>query len=795
LATAQINRVIQHLRRVVLSQDAAGRTDGQLLESFISQKDEAAFEALVHRHGPMVLAVCRRVLRNYHDAEDAFQAAFLILARKSSSVRPRERVANWLHGVAYRTALKARAMTAKRQARERQVRQMPEPEVAPPDHGHDLQPLLDQALNGLPETYRLPVLLCDLERKSIKEAARQLGWPQGTLAGRLARGRKMLAARLARRGLVASTASLAAALSQHVVCAGVPAFLVSSTVKAASLTAAGQMAVAGMIPVKVAALMEGVMKAMLITKLKTVTAALLIVAGAGIGGGLISRSSTAAAQNAGESLRNAADTPQARPTRTGRLIFGIGVNSDAGIAGSVTLNEQNFVTFVDSGTLVGQQEAVPAAPKTVVPMFGPVPIALDFGFPIVKASEGSAGHIKPASGPQEYKAFFNKALAVMGDYFEEITYANRYDGRIEASTVPVKDQPAIIRRAAVSISASGDGRFAISVRVDKVVAEGGKSGPVGRDKELERAILQRLNVEQDQNEKPPALSRPGSTNANAVPVDRQHEDVERVFRIAEFYQRTGHIGAAYYYYEKVSRSGDRTFAPVAKEIMADLKERHGSQVELEGEWKGRVDGAAVTLVFGPKDSVLQIGGDGQWLRGTYSVDFKKHPHHLNLHWKEPVGKFKTGKFQTIMQFEEGGRVRIELSSEDEPRPQKFTAEAVVLVRDFRSPSGEKGHPSTETDKTPPQPPPRLIDHGPPQTSAPDSAEKKSARVGEIIIVGNTKTAASVLLKKIPLYPGAVLDHQALRTVEKNLAAFDPTITVVENSDRPDFKDILVTVKE
>jgi len=166
-----------------------------------------------------------------------------------------------------------------------------------------------------------------------------------------------------------------------------------------------------------------------------------------------------------------------------------------------------------------------------------------------------------------------------------------------------------------------------------------------------------------------------------------------------------------------------------------------------------------------------------------------------LHWKEPVGKFKTGKFQTIMQFEEGGRVRIELSSEDEPRPQKFTAEAVVLVRDFRSPSGEKGHPSTETDKTPPQPPPRLIDHGPPQTSAPDSAEKKSARVGEIIIVGNTKTAASVLLKKIPLYPGAVLDHQALRTVEKNLAAFDPTITVVENSDRPDFKDILVTVKE
>jgi RNA polymerase sigma factor (sigma-70 family) len=604
------------------------------LESFVSQKDEAAFEVLIRRHGPMVLGVCRRVLRNHHDAEDAFQTSFLILARKASSVRPRERVANWLHGVAYRTALKARAMTTKRQVHERQVLKMPEPEMAPPDHWHDLRALLDQELSSVPESYRLPILLCDLEGKSIKEATRQLGWPQGTVAGRLARGRKMLAKRLARRGLVLSAGSLATMLSQNVVSAGVPTSLVSATVKATSVIAAGQ--VAGMIPLKVAALMEGVMKAMLITKLKTVTGALLVVAVAGVGGGLLSRSTTAAAPNAAEGLPKPAANQQASPARTGSpifgvgansdagragsVIFGVGVNSDAGLTGSVIGNERNFVTFVDSGT-----------------------------------------------------------------------------------------------------------------------------------------------------------------------VDQQHDAVEKDFRLAEFYHRTGHLGAAYYYYQRVARSGDRTFAPMTTEIIADLKERLGRQLELAGEWRGRVDGLAITLVFGPQDSVLLVGGDGRWARGSYAVDFKKQPHHLNLHWQEPVGKFKTGKFQTIMQFEEDRRVRIELTGEDEPRPEKFTAKAVVLVSEFRLPSGEKGHPPAKTDHTPLQ--------APRQNGSPDRTEKKPGRVGQIIVVGNTKTATSELLKKIPLYPGAVLDYQALRTAKKNLAAFDAIITVIENSDRADFKDILVKVKE
>jgi RNA polymerase sigma factor (sigma-70 family) len=277
MGTAKIDMVIRQLRRAMLRQVAVGKTDGQLLASFIEQKDEAAFEALVHRHGPMIFGVCRRVVGNHHDAEDAFQATFLVLALKASTVRPSERVANWLHGVALRTAMKVKATTTKRRRREKQVTEMPEPEAVQQEQWRDLQPLLDQELNGLPENYRLPILLCDLEGKTIKEAAQQLGWPQGTLASRLARGRKLLAKRLANRGVAQSAGSLAVIVSQNVASAGVPTSLMSSTVKAATMIAAGQAAVAGVVPAQVAALTEGVMKAMLLTKLKTVWAIMFVV--------------------------------------------------------------------------------------------------------------------------------------------------------------------------------------------------------------------------------------------------------------------------------------------------------------------------------------------------------------------------------------------------------------------------------------------------------------------------------------------------------------------------------------
>jgi RNA polymerase sigma factor (sigma-70 family) len=268
MTTSQMSEVIQHLCRTVLLQDGAGLTDGQLLEGFVSRRDEAALAALVRRHGPMVWAVCRRVLLNYHDAENAFQATFLVLVRKAASIVPRAMVANWLYGVAHQTALKARALATKRRTRERQVTQMPEPAAAEPNLWPDLQPLLDQELSRLPDKYRVVVVLCDLEGKTRKEAARQLGVPEGTVAGRLARARTMLAKRLTRHGLAVSGGALAAALAQNVAPAAVPIAVLSSTIEAATLFAAGSAAAAGLISDTAAALTEGVVKTMLLAKLK-----------------------------------------------------------------------------------------------------------------------------------------------------------------------------------------------------------------------------------------------------------------------------------------------------------------------------------------------------------------------------------------------------------------------------------------------------------------------------------------------------------------------------------------------
>lgn len=259
-------------------------TDGQLLESFVSRKDEAAFEALVLRHGPMVLGVCRRILGGSHDAEDAFQAVFLVLVRKAASIVPRELVANWLHGVAFRTANKARVMKATRRAREMHVRERPAPEDAHHElFWRELLPLLDSELQALPDKYRAPIVLCDLEGKQRREAALQLGWPEGTLSSRLAAGRKMLARRLGRRGVSLSLA--AAPLVFTPVVEAVPPALVSTTVQAGILAAAGYATAAVGVSATVAALADGVVKAMLLAKLKLAVAVLLAftIAGAGVG--------------------------------------------------------------------------------------------------------------------------------------------------------------------------------------------------------------------------------------------------------------------------------------------------------------------------------------------------------------------------------------------------------------------------------------------------------------------------------------------------------------------------------
>jgi RNA polymerase sigma factor (sigma-70 family) len=214
MANRKTGEVLHHLRGSALLWDVAGQTDGQLLEGYVRRRDEAAFAALVRHLGPMVWGVCRRTLGD-HDAEDAFQATFLVLVRKAASIVPRERVGNWLYGVARQTALKARALARRRAVRERQGAEMREAEAAPHDCWQDLQPLLDQELSRLPERYRAPVVLCDLEGRTYKEVARQLGCPEGTVASRLARARALLAGRLARRGVSLSVGALAAVLARQ----------------------------------------------------------------------------------------------------------------------------------------------------------------------------------------------------------------------------------------------------------------------------------------------------------------------------------------------------------------------------------------------------------------------------------------------------------------------------------------------------------------------------------------------------------------------------------------------------
>ena len=172
MATSQMSEVLQHLRRTVLLPDGAGMTDGQLLTRYVEGRDEDAFAALVKRHGPMVWGVCRRLLANRQDAEDSFQANFLVLVRKAAAVLPREMVGNWLYGVAYMTAHRGKVAAARGRRREKQVTEMPEPVTAGPDLWDDLRPLLDQELSRLPNPYRVVVVLCELERKTCKEAAR-----------------------------------------------------------------------------------------------------------------------------------------------------------------------------------------------------------------------------------------------------------------------------------------------------------------------------------------------------------------------------------------------------------------------------------------------------------------------------------------------------------------------------------------------------------------------------------------------------------------------------------------------
>ena len=276
------------LRRVITGR-AADRSDSDLLAAFVDDRDPEAFAALVRRHGPMVLGVCRRVVRDPDAADDAFQAVFLVLARRAGEVRPRSRVGGWLYGVAYKTALKARAVRARRRTRESQVDAFPEPAAPPAAAGwDDLKPVLDEELARLPDRLRVPVVLCDLEGRPQRAVAGQLGIAPATLAGRLADARRTLAARLTRRGVTLSAPALAALLAERGAAGVVNPALAAGVVKAAEAVAAGGAAV-GLVSANALQLCDGVMRMIFLTKLKTAAAsavAVLVLVG-GVGPGLV----------------------------------------------------------------------------------------------------------------------------------------------------------------------------------------------------------------------------------------------------------------------------------------------------------------------------------------------------------------------------------------------------------------------------------------------------------------------------------------------------------------------------
>ena len=179
-----------------------GLGDGQLLSRYSGSKDEVAFEALVARHGPMVLATCRAILKNEHDVEDAFQATFLVLARKAGSIRGGDALGGWLHRVAYRASVQASVEAKKRRRKEAEAAAMAPSDTSHPGLGtdHDLRPILHEEIDRLPEAQRLPVVLCDLEGLTYEQAAEQLRWTVPTLRCRLSKARQRLKGRLTRRG-------------------------------------------------------------------------------------------------------------------------------------------------------------------------------------------------------------------------------------------------------------------------------------------------------------------------------------------------------------------------------------------------------------------------------------------------------------------------------------------------------------------------------------------------------------------------------------------------------------------
>jgi RNA polymerase sigma factor (sigma-70 family) len=307
---APLGRFLDRLRHSAAAEDPCRVADDELLRRYVATQDESAFAGLVRRHGPMVLGVCWRILRHREDAEDAFQATFLVLARKAGAVRKSESLPGWLHRIAFRAAMRLRAARSRRLDRQALLADAPQARCREDLTVRETQQVLEEELNRLADKYRAPLLLCCVQGRTRDEAAQQLGWSLGVLRGRLDRGRELLRARLARRGVALSAALLPLGVAATSEAAVLPALL-SSTVRAA--LGAAQSPAAAAVSAQAAALAQGVIQAMFLAKLKVFGVGLLVVALLGTGAGIAtyraqaqgSRPSSAARQG-----REAAQPPR-----------------------------------------------------------------------------------------------------------------------------------------------------------------------------------------------------------------------------------------------------------------------------------------------------------------------------------------------------------------------------------------------------------------------------------------------------------------------------------------------------
>jgi RNA polymerase sigma factor (sigma-70 family) len=318
MANGKAQLVLRHIRTLAAAGRSHKLTDRQLLEQYSRGRDEEAFAALLRRHGPMILRVCQRVLGHWQDAEDVFQATFLVLARKAPTLQAKESIGTWLYEVAHRLAQDARRKRFRQRVREEKASRQPHTDQLSEITARELVEVVDEELNRLAEKYRAPLVLCCLEGRSGDEAARQLACSLSTLKRRLSRGRELLHARLTRRGLALSATALSGLLLQNTASAAVPVALADATIEAAmAYTVTG--VASAVVSAQVLTLSEGVLKGMFLTKLK-IAAALVIVTviagGAGISSvGLYGAASAEDGKAKGASSGNDAPNDEAKSAK------------------------------------------------------------------------------------------------------------------------------------------------------------------------------------------------------------------------------------------------------------------------------------------------------------------------------------------------------------------------------------------------------------------------------------------------------------------------------------------------